>query len=404
MKPMPANLILPTHMNASLCRPGALTRERFPRTISGIEPLNPRQAQAIILSRSGSHVSLSPGERAGVRAGVLKTNFAVAFVARAGVRYRVPPFNRFLENLSFAIIMSLLALALSLPATVSAADTGKLFPSPAAAVAALKDAVNTKDREALQGILGPAAADLENPDQVQAASERQAFAAALNATNRLVPASDTRCVLEVGEQAWPFPIPLVKQADGQWYFDTEAGKEEILNRRVGRNELATLQSVRAYVAAQREYASQDRLGNGVLQYAQQLNSTPGRKDGLYWPTNLDGEISPLGPSVAAAQAAGYGGQNAGVAPEPFHGYYFKILTRQGKHAPGGKYAYVIHGNMIGGFALVAWPAEYGNSGIMTFLVNQQGRVYQKDLGPQTGQRAPAINSYDPDSTWQLSPN
>lgn len=296
----------------------------------------------------------------------------------------------------------LLALALGLPATVRAADTGKMFPSPEAAVAALAAAVNAKDHDALNAIFGPAAADVENPDQVQAANELQAFADALNATNRLVPDTDTRCVLEVGENFWPFPIPLVKQPDGQWYFDTAAGKEEILNRRIGRNELATLQSVRAYVEAQREYASRDHLGNGVLQFAQKIVSSPGLKDGLYWPPDLDGEISPLGPLVAQAQAAGYGGQKAG-APEPFHGYYFKILTRQGKNAPGGKYDYVINGNMVGGFALVAWPAEYGNSGIMTFIVNQQGRVYQKDLGPQTARLASAMKKYNPDSTWQLSP-
>lgn len=294
-------------------------------------------------------------------------------------------------------------LALSLPALVRAADTGKTFPTPEAAVTALADAVNAQDTNSLQEIFGPAAADLGNPDRVQAARELETFAAALNATNQLVHESDARCVLEAGTNAWPFPIPLVKQTDGRWFFDTEGGKEEILNRRIGRNELATLQSVRAYVEAQREYASRDHLGNGVLQYAPKIFSSPGLKDGLYWPADLDGEISPLGPLVAAAQAAGYGGQPA-ATPEPFHGYYFKILTRQGKHAPGGKYNYIINGNMIGGFALVAWPAEYGNSGIMTFIVNQQGRVYQKDLGLKTGKLAAAIEKYDPDPTWQLSPN
>lgn len=295
----------------------------------------------------------------------------------------------------------LLTLALVATSRVRAGDIGQTFATPEAAVAALSDAANATNRAALLDVFGPALAGLENPDQVQAAADHAAFAAALNATNRLVHESDTRCVLEVGEQAWPFPIPIVKQ-NGVWFFDTEAGKEEILNRRIGRNELATLQTVRAYVEAQHEYASQDRLGNDVLQYARKLISSPGLKDGLYWPTNLDGEISPLGPLVAQAEAAGYG-DTAGAA-EPYQGYFFKILTRQGKHAPGGKYNYIINGNMIGGFALVAWPAEYGNTGIMTFIVNQQGLVYQKDLGAKTGHVAPAMDKYDPDTTWELSPN
>jgi hypothetical protein len=297
-----------------------------------------------------------------------------------------------------------LAWTLGGPATVRAADTGKTFSTPEEAVAAFVAAVDTKDHDSLKVIFGPAEAEIENPDQVQAASELESFATALNATNQLVHESDKRCMLEAGEDFWPFPIPLVKQADGQWYFDTEAGKEEILNRRIGRNELATLKSVRAYVQVQREYSSRDHMGNGVLQYAQKIVSSPGLKDGLYWPTNLDGEVSPLGPLVARAQAAGYDLQGGDAAPEPYHGYYFKILTRQGKHAPGGKYNYIINGNMIGGFALVAWPAEYGNSGIMTFIVNQQGGVYQKDLGAKTGKLAPDMEKYDPDPTWQLSPD
>jgi hypothetical protein len=327
--------------------------------------------------------------------------------SRAGFTRVIRPQPNALATAPFVIIKRtlglMLALALSASTAVRAADTGQTFPTPEAAVAALTAAANARDREALNGIFGPAEADIENPDQVQAAGELEHFAAALNATNRLVHESDTNCVLEVGAKSWPFPIPLVEQ-DGGWHFDTAAGKEEILNRRIGRNELATLQTMRAYVAAQREYASRDHIGNEVLQYAQKIISSPGLKDGLYWPTNLDGELSPLGPLAAQAEIAGYSEmwQGAGTAPEPFHGYYFKILTRQGKHAPGGKYNYVINGNMIGGFALVAWPAEYGNTGIMTFIVNQQGRVRQKDLGAKTCRLAPAMDEYDPDSTWELS--
>ncbi len=214
-----------------------------------------------------------------------------------------------------------------------------------------------------------------------------------------------KCVLEVGTNFWPFPVPIVKQG-GRWFFDTEAGKEEILSRRIGKNELAVLQVVRAYVDAQREYASRDRNGDEVLEYAQRLASTPGTKDGLFWPPDLDGEISPLGPMVAEAQGAGYEmkGKGSDTTREPFRGYFFKILTRQGKHAPGGKYDYIINGHMIGGFALVAWPAEYGESGIMTFIVNQQGRVYQRDLGAKTGKLAAAMKVYDPDSSWLVSPD
>ncbi len=317
-------------------------------------------------------------------------------------------FHRFATcGLGLATSFSLmLALALCAPATVRGADTGQSFSTPNEAVAALAAAVNAKDSNALREIFGPALADIRNPDRVQAANNLARFAAALDATNQLVPESDTRYVLDVGTNDWPFPIPLVKGLDGQWFFDTAAGKEEILNRRIGQDELETLQTVRAYVDAQREYASRDRDGSGVLKYAQRLVSSPGTEDGLYWPPDPTGEISPLGPLVAEAQGEGYGpkSKDKNAGPEPYHGYYFKILTRQGKHAPGGKYNYVINGNMIGGFALVAWPAEYGNSGIMTFIVNQQGRVYQKDLGAKTGKLAPAMKEYDPDSTWQLSPD
>jgi len=298
-----------------------------------------------------------------------------------------------------------LALALSLPMATSAADTGKAFATPAEAVSALVSATTAQSGDALRAILGPAAADLQNPDRVQATNEFHAFTAALDATNRLVYESDTKCVLEVGPNFWPFPVPIVKK-DGGWYFDTEAGAEEIFRRRIGKNELATLEAMRAYVDAQREYASRDRDGDDVLEYAQRVASTSGAKDGLYWPPELTGQISPLGPLIAEAQGEGYFGRRAGAqaAPEPFHGYFFKILTRQGKHAPGVKYDFIINGNMIGGFALVAWPAEYGESGIMTFIVNQQGRVYQKDLGPKTAKLAGAMKAYDPAAAWSVSPD
>ena len=296
-----------------------------------------------------------------------------------------------------------LALALSLPLASGAAEFGQAFATPQQALSALEQAAASAAPDALRALFGPAAEELQNPDRVQATNELKAFTTALLATNCLVSESATRYVLEVGSARWPFPIPIV-QHEGRWFFDTAAGKDEILSRRIGRNELATLQVVRAYAIAQREYASHDRIGDGVLQYAQRLSSSPGTKDGLYWPLDLDGELSPLGPLVAEAQGEGYALRTGAASgePAPFHGYYFKILTRQGTHAPGGKYSYVINRRMIAGFALVAWPAAYGESGIMTFIINQQGRVYQKDLGPRTARLARKLNEYDPDASWQLS--
>jgi hypothetical protein len=283
------------------------------------------------------------------------------------------------------------------------AGESKTFPAAADAVKALGQAVNTTNRAALRELFGDASDALSNPDPVQGEREWTDFSAAFNATNYLSAESDSRLVLEVGHDAWPLPIPLVKTSSG-WRFDAAAGLEEILNRRIGRNELEVLRVMRAYVEAQREYATRDRDDDDVLEYAQHMASTPGLTDGLYWPPQLNGEISPLGPFVAEAQAEGYTGKLASnpPGPRPFHGYLFKMLTRQGKNAPGGKYDYVINGNMIGGFALVAWPVEYGESGVMTFIVNQRGRVYQKDLGPDTGKITKKIDAYDPGAGWQAS--
>ena len=203
--------------------------------------------------------------------------------------------------------------------------------------------------------------------------------------------------------AGPFPFRWCNRT-GNGTSTSTAGKEEILNRRIGANELGAIQVCRAYVEAQREYASEDRNGDEVLEYAQHLRSTPGAHDGLYWSTRTGDELSPLGPLVAQARGEGYRHQNKILTEEqsPYHGYYFKILTRQGKHTPGGKYNYIINGHMIAGFALVAWPAEWGNTGVMTFIVNQEGKVYQKNLGPKTPSIAQAMTTYDPDKTWTLT--
>ncbi len=306
-----------------------------------------------------------------------------------------------LQPLAFACVLLLLAFASS--SALGADTAAKAFATPQEAVSALDEAVNTTNRALFAALLGPESEHLVNPDSVQGAQELATFAAAFNATNWLARESDTRMVLEVGMNAWPFPIPLVKLANG-WQFDTAAGIEELLNRRIGRNELEVLGVMRAYVDAQREYASKDRDGDEVLEYAQKIASSPGQMDGLYWPPELGGELSPLGPLIAEAQGEGYFSESPApdAGPQPFHGYFFKILTRQGKRAPGGKYNYIINGNMIGGFALVAWPARYGDSGVMTFIVNQQGRVYQKDLGERTAKIVKGMRAYDPDPSWRAS--
>jgi len=298
----------------------------------------------------------------------------------------------------------LCALMLIAPLRGIAANRfGQAFTTPQAAVSALTVALNSHDSSQLMQIFGPGGEELQNPDRVQATNEMDVFAKALNTTNQLVRDSGKKYELEVGTDAWPFPVPIVEK-DGQWYFDTDEGKEELLNRRVGRNELDVLKSMRAYVDAQREYASQDRNGDSVLEYAQRISSSPGKKDGLYWSMDLDGSMSPLGPLVAEAQTEGYQARVNGqeTSHTPFHGYYFKILKRQGSSAPGGSYNYVINGHMIAGFGLIAWPADYGNSGVMTFIVNQQGRVYQRDLGKNTSTIAPAMNEYNPGAGWMQS--
>jgi Protein of unknown function (DUF2950) len=286
------------------------------------------------------------------------------------------------------------------PNAMAADPSGQSFATPREAVTALERAASVADFAKLRAIFGSKLDEIANPDQVQATNELAAFAAALHETNRLVALGQKRMAVEYGRDRSSFPVPLVQSA-GRWFFDTEAGAEELVNRRIGRNELAVLEAVRTYAEAQREYATLDRDGDDVLEYAQKFRSTDGKKDGLYWPEDLEGNVSPLGPLVADAQAEGYS-PGAGTDPQPFNGYFFRILTRQGRHAPGGAYNYIINGNMIGGFALVAWPAEYDETGVMTFIVSQQGQVYYKDLGPKTRKIAGSMKVYDPDSSWRPS--
>jgi hypothetical protein len=306
--------------------------------------------------------------------------------------------------LSLASGLGLTCLTLTLPVRAPAADE-QTFATPQEAIKALVAAARNNDTNAIRLIFGPAGHELISPDAVQATEAFKLFVQHLTEKTQLVNNSESSATLEIGTDGWPFPIPLVKDG-AQWHFDTAAGSKEILARRIGMDEMGALNVCNAYVVAQREYASQDRMGDGVLAYAQFLRSTPGTHDGLFWPTNQPGEeLSPLGPLIAQARVEGYHRTATMLNDEqvPYHGYYFKILTRQGKHALSGKYNYIINGRMIAGFALVAWPAEWGNTGVMTFIVNQTGIVSQKNLGPQTVKIAKAITTYDPDGTWLPAP-
>jgi hypothetical protein len=276
------------------------------------------------------------------------------------------------------------------------------FASPEDAVKGLRAATKARDKIALHEIFGPEGQDLVSGDKVEDANAAAAFAKALAQFCRLSYEGTDKVVLNIGAQDWPFPIPLVKK-DGQWSFDTAAGKDEIINRRVGANELTVIGVCLTFVTAQREYAGEDRDGSGVLKYAQKLKSTPGQKDGLYWEPADSEDPSPFGPLVASARAEGYGPRKVGEGSQPFHGYLFRVLTAQGPHAPGGEYNYIINDNMIAGFALLAHPARWGDSGIMTFIVNQQGKVYQRNLGPDTDAKVAAITTFDPDEGWELVP-
>jgi hypothetical protein len=270
------------------------------------------------------------------------------------------------------------------------------FKTPEAAVDALVAAAKTGNTKAIVRVLGPQGkAIVSSGDPVADKNTREKFVAAYDAKHDIEREGDGTQTLIIGDDNFPFPIPLINK-EGKWQFDSQAGSDEILRRRIGRNELAAIQVSLAYVQAQNEYASLDLGGLGEHVYAQRIVSRPGKKDGLYWPTAEGETPSPLGELAAQASAEGY---KAGAKPIPYHGYYYRILKRQGSGAPGGAYDYLVKGKMIGGFALLAYPAEYGNSGIMTFMVNQDGTVYQKDLGPRTAKLARRTDSFSPDQTW-----
>ncbi len=280
-----------------------------------------------------------------------------------------------------------------------AAVKQKGFATPEEAVKAFAAAMQSNDERELLSIFGPAAKELiSSGDPVMDKQHREKFISDYDRKNSITP-EGAKMVLVIGEKDWPFPIPLVKKGD-QWIFDTKAGKEEILNRRIGENELSTVQTLLAIVDAQREYAMTDRDNDGLRAYAEKFRSDTGKKNGLYWETKAGEPPSPLGELVADARAEGYTRSGTKQAPMPFHGYYFRMLKKQGKHAHGGAFDYIVKNKMIGGFAVVAYPAVYGSSGVMTFLVNHEGVVYQKNLGKNTAKTAKAMTSFDPDTTWK----
>jgi hypothetical protein len=293
-------------------------------------------------------------------------------------------------------LLRLAVVATMLCLWTSSANAQQSFSTPEEAASALAVAVKSGFQMNILKVLGFRGADIvSSGDDVADAEARQRFTVAFDAKHSIKPEGDKKGVLILGTDDFPFPIPLVREKRG-WEFDTDAGRLEILYRRIGRNELDAIQTCLAYVDAQNEYAEKDRTGGGAGIYAQRIISTSGKKDGLYWPSS-DGDQSPLGELAAQASAEGY---KVGAGRVPYHGYYFRVLTQQGPNAPGGTLDYVVKGKMIGGFALIAYPAEYGNSGVMTFLVNHTGAVYQKDLGDYTMKRVQRMNWFDPDQTWK----
>lgn len=284
-------------------------------------------------------------------------------------------------------------------AAEQAAPTGQSFESPEAAVAALVAAARAGDVKALIAILGPDSKPLVDSGDLEADDATFAnFVANYDAGHKITQKGDDVAILATGEDFYPFAIPIVKNEAG-WYFDTDAGQEELVDRRIGRNELSTIQAVLAFVDAQREYYQRNPAKAALQQYAHRLISSPGKRDGLYWPTQADEPDSPIGKNFVEAHAESYKKGGKGKLT-PFHGYVFRILDGQGPHAPGGAYSYLVKDQMIGGFGLIARPATWDVTGVMTFIVNQEGVVYQKDLGPDTEAVAAAIQVFDPDESWK----
>jgi hypothetical protein len=298
------------------------------------------------------------------------------------------------------LLALLIILALGAPSSAVAAQAKqKSFASPEKAVQGLIAATKVNDVGKLLAIFGPGSEPLvSSGDPVADTTSMKEFVKLFEEKHSIELVGANKAVLIIGPLDYPFSIPLVKKGKG-WYFNTTEGREEIINRRIGKNELNAIEVARAFVDAQREYATKDRDADGAVAFAQRYQSTPGAKDGLYWEVKEGEEESPFGPLTAQAALEGYG-TAAPDGPVPYHGYLLKIMKAQGENAEGGAFDYVVNGKMILGFALVAYPAQYGSSGIMTFIANQSGVVYQKDLGKDTAAIAAAMTLYDPDQSWQ----
>lgn len=304
--------------------------------------------------------------------------------------------SRFIASLKsvIAAIFVVASASITLPSFALAQQD---YKTPQAAVDALVASAKSGDEKAALVVLGHRGEDIiSSGDKVADEAARARFVASYDAKHEITMLGDKKAILVIGDKDYPFPIPMERNKKGTWSFDTEEGRREILYRRIGRNELDTIQTCLAFVDAQDEYAAKDRTGAGAGVYAQRFISTPGKKDGLYWPTAQGEEESPLGELFAEATRQGY---RAGEGRVPYHGYYFKILTKQGAAAAGGAADYIVNGEMIGGFALVAYPAQYRNSGVMTFIINYKGTVFQKDLGANAAKIAEKMTSFNPDPTW-----
>lgn len=299
----------------------------------------------------------------------------------------------------FVLALTLAALLLALPLTATAAGGPKRFSSPEKGVAALVSAVRANDVNRLVAVFGPGSESLvSSGDRVADLADRKTFLDMYDEHHSIDRSTKGMGVLLLGAEKYPFPFPLVKKGRS-WSFDMTACTEEILNRRIGKNELTAIQVVRAYVDAQREYVSKDRDADGIPAFAARFRSSPGKKDGLFWESAPGEEESPFGPLVAQAAREGYGkGEEEFLSP--YHGYFFRILTAQGEAAEGGSYDYMSGGRLVLGYALIAYPAQYGASGIMSFMVNQGGIVYQKDLGPETARVVETIKVFSPDASWK----
>jgi hypothetical protein len=274
------------------------------------------------------------------------------------------------------------------------------YATPDDALRAFKTAATSPaDSPQMEDVFGSGITKLESADKIQASQDQAALAKSINEAAKLEKQDDNTFTVLVGKDEWPFPIPLIKSTENRWYFDTSAGEQEILDRRVGENELTTIRMMKAYVEAQRNYARSDRTGAGIPTYAERFHSTPGKHDGLYWETAPDETPSPFGPLIAEEPAGSTAQTTQQPGRKPYYGYYYKVLKSQGPGAPGGAYNYEINGNMIAGFAAIAWPAQYGNTGVMTFIISHTGTVYQKDLGPDTAKTARATKTYDP-AGWE----